>query len=274
MNRLFKKILPLLSFLFMLTSCVNLAAGNGVSVVNYISADVEYENADRQERVVQTFSSVRNQGPLDVIFTGGNECSVTLSGDSRYFDKVNTRVSDGELVISLERGKYRNLKMRVLVTCPDIRSLTVQGSGDMECRSDLISDRPLSIRVQGSGDIDVLTVECSELDASVSGSGDLDIDRLNTASADLTVNGSGDLEIGRLETVTANMTVHGSGDLSVEKAVILGGMSAKVQGSGDISVNGQAKEISASVMGSGGISGDMKYEKLTKERAGSGSVRL
>ncbi len=273
------KTLTRISFLFltffvMLTSCDQLVAGNSVRVISYISSAESYSDADRSERDVQTFSSVRNQGPFDVIYTRGDACSVTLEGDSKYFDKVNTRVSDGELIISLERGTYRNLKMRVLVTSPELYSLTLQGSGDMECLSDLISDKPLALRVLGSGDMDVQTVECSECSVAVSGSGDVEIGRLNSASADLTVSGSGDLEIGKFESVTANMRVRGSGDLSVGNAVILGGMSAKVQGSGDISVNGKAKEISASVMGSGDIYGDMQYEKLTKSKAGSGSVRL
>lgn len=257
----FCKISAILLTLCLVFNACDIFAANGSSKAQ-----------DKQTRDLQSFTSINNASSVDVVYSQSDNFSVVVEGDAEYIDKVITRVSGSELYITLERGKYFNMHMRVIVSCPKIFALSMTGSGSIVCNTDITSDQPLVMRVTGSGDLKAKNVECAKSDVAVTGSGDLYVDHLNCASSDISVNGSGDIAIKKLESVTANIGIRGSGDVAIEDSYIIGGLAAKIQGSGDIHMNGRAKEIAATIMGSGDINGKMKYEKITRKRNGSGSI--
>ena len=91
--------------------------------------------------------------------------------------------------------------------------------------------------------------------------------------ADAAVSGSGDLLIDHVDGDRFNGATTGSGGLSV-RALRVGAASVSTGGSGDVTLEGEAKSLTAAVTGSGSIDArHVKVSDATVEVSGSGGVR-
>ena len=241
-------------------------------VVWLSTKNMDFANCDREERDVKPFDGVTNSCPFDVIYEQSDEQYVIVEGDQEYFERLHTDVRRGVLEISIDPARYRNVRLRVKVGCPEITQISMAGSGSIMCTSDIITDGDFTLRVTGSGDIVGKEIKCGDFETSVSGSGDLRVTDVRADDVDINVAGSGDWGAASVTAKNMSITVAGSGDARVVRADIDGTLSANVAGSGDISVSGHANKVSAKVVGSGDISGRMSYENITKVKTGSGDI--
>lgn len=242
-------------------------------VIWLTNRNMDFTDCDSEERTVRSFNAVSNSAPFDLVFVQAPQQSVIVEGDKEFFDRIHTNVVRGTLEVTMDRGRYRNVRLRVLVTSPDVEMLAMYGSGDLFCNSDIETDGDLIIRMSGSGDLNTQAVTCASLKASVAGSGDLNIPEIKCkGKADISVAGSGDYRSNLIEAGSLSASLAGSGDIRVNQIVVDDELQASVAGSGDIRMNGRAAFVSAKVVGSGDISGDMNYEHISKSKAGSGSI--
>lgn len=241
-------------------------------VVWLSTKNMDFTDCDREERRVDVFDGIRNTCPFDVIYEQSDERYVVVEGDEEYFDHLHTDVSKGVLEISVETGRYRNVRLRVKVGCPDIRLISMSGSGSIICKTDIDAEGELTLKVSGSGDIYADQIGCDILETSVSGSGEIKVSYVEAEKVNVTVTGSGDWNANEVESDVLNIFVSGSGDVEIDDVDIDGTLNASVKGSGDIDVSGYASNVIAAVSGSGDISGRLKYDNITKTRSGSGEI--
>ena len=232
----------------------------------------DFTNCDHEERRVKTFDGISNSCPFDVIYEQSDEQYVIVEGDEEYFDRLHTDVYRGVLEISIDPARYRNVRLRVKVGCPEINQINMAGSGSIICSSDIVTDDDMSVRIAGSGDIVTKKIKCSDLESSVSGSGDLKIAGIEAADVNLNVAGSGDWSSTQIKADNLTISVAGSGDVDIATVDIYDTLSANVAGSGDICVNGRTVNAKARVVGSGDISGRISYEHISKFKSGSGDI--
>jgi len=186
-------------------------------------------NVTIEERAVGDFHGVSLMGSPDVTITVGGAPSMTLEAEDNILPLITTEVKDGILHIGSEKSFSSRKGIHVTLTVPELRSVKITGSGDVEAegvRGDLFK-----AMVKGSGDIEVTgSVERVEVD----------------------VLGSGDIKLFDLDAVHGVATVKGSGDINIQAS---GTLELAVLGSGDIRYRGTA-EVEREVHGSGDISGD------------------
>lgn len=232
----------------------------------------DFSNCDREERTVERFDAISNTCPFDVIYEQSDEQYVIVEGDEEVFSKLHTDVRRGVLEISIEPARYRNVRLRVKVGSPDIKSILMAGSGSVICSSDIVTEQDLDVRVSGSGDIVTKNINCADFESSVAGSGDVRIARIDADDVSLSVAGSGDWGAERIKAKNLSISLAGSGDVEIINVDIEDTLSASLAGSGDIDVNGKAQNVNAKIAGSGDISGRISYDKITKVKSGSGDI--
>ena len=259
---------------FVYALCALLQSCNMVNaqVVWLSTKNTDFSKCDHEKRDVKPFDAVTNTCPFDVIYEQSDEQYVIVEGDEEYFGRLHTDVRRGVLEISIDPARYRNVRLRVKVGCPKISQIFMDGSGSIQCKSDIASDGELSVRLSGSGDIIAQRIRCSKMETAVAGSGDIMIADIEAGEVTLNVAGSGDWGAKRIKANNLTISVAGSGDVEIADVDVEDTLSASVSGSGDIDVNGKTHTASAKVIGSGDISGRLSYENITKTKSGSGDI--
>lgn len=184
---------------------------------------------------VKDFTELEIAGSFNVYFTQGNTTSVKVKGYEKYLKNVKI-TSDGKTLSIGIHKSWKNLSyfyddIEVYVTSPNIRGISIAGSGEFKSSTKIDTDR-MYISVAGSGEVDIQDIICDNLKGEIAGSGEIDIKRITTQNAELSIAGSGDIDI--------------------ENAVI-DNVACEIAGSGDIELKGNIKHHTQEVAGSGSV---------------------
>jgi hypothetical protein len=201
-------------------------------------------------RPVQGFTQVELRVPLDVTIRPGKQFSLVLDlRDPDNASKISTEVHGDTLVISSnEHSLHLHGKNTATLTLPDLRGVSVAGSGDVDVEG-FDRNGDVALNISGSGDIRY-SGKSAALAVSIAGSGNVKLAG-STSSLSVSIQGSGDLKGASFSAKNASVEVDGSGD--AELHVAGGAVSFAVNGSGDIRWTGEASAVSAVTHGNGTI---------------------
>ncbi len=183
-------------------------------------------NVQIEERSVGDFHGVSLMGSPDVHITVGGAPSLSIEAEDNILALISTEVRGGVLHVGSEQSFSSRKGIHVTLTVPELRSVKVQGSGDIEAEG--VHGDLFTARVKGSGDIEV-TGSVQRVEAEVLGSGDIKMFGLDAVDGEATVKGSGDIDI--QASGTLDLTVLGSGDIRYRGGAEV---NKEVHGSGDI----------------------------------------
>jgi hypothetical protein len=204
-----------------------------------------------EERSVASFSAIALKCSADLYLYQGKSQKVVVEIDDRYMDQVETYVKNNTLIIDTE-GTMRNINVfKVYVTCVELESLEIAGSGDVY-GEDMIYCDDFFLLINGSGNAE-MKVSADALKCKVNGSGDVEMegeaDRLYIG-----VNGSGDMDLEFPETDECEI---------------------KLTGSGDVKIAGSTDDLAIKQVSSGDVSAfKFKSEECVIDKSGSGDTRV
>ena len=201
-------------------------------------------NAQQTEtRKLDRFTKVESGGSWDVFITLGNAYEVKIEAQNVDLDKVLTEVKDGQLKLKLERGNYRNVRLKFYVTMPEIEGLGSSGSGSITVMDDLESEK-LGLGVSGSGLIKLQKVYAYSMSVGISGSGDIVVDGGEVEKLDIGQSGSGDFEGMDLKAQQVTIGKSGSGETYI---TAIESLKVGASGSGNVYYKGvPTKQIGTS----------------------------
>jgi putative autotransporter adhesin-like protein len=173
-----------------------------------------------QTRDLAPYTAIDVNGGVNIDIVPGDTREVVVTGGEEVIDRVRTVVEDGRLEVSI--------KDHGIVIGPDpfddVRVEVAAGALD-------------TIRVQGSGDLDLGRVDRDKLTIVVQGGADIDasgtVDDLT-----LQIEGAGDADLGELEARTARVEVEGAGDAELN---VTDELDVSVEGAGDVSYRGNPR---------------------------------
>lgn len=144
-----------------------------------------------------------------VIYAQSDTASVTVTGPAAVTERV--RFEDGRFWLETEEAEFgTRSRPRITVTGPAVSRFTLNGSQALEIRD---YDQPaLDVVVAGSGDVEGYG-QAERLSVRVSGSGDVDLKNLPVTDAVIEIRGSGDVEAA--PSGVADVTIRGSGDVAL-----------------------------------------------------------
>lgn len=211
---------------------------------------------------------IKSTGSFDINLMQGAEQYIEARGQQNIIDMLNLTVAGGIWDASLTNDCYRNFELEIFVTVPDLESVEMTGSGNLNFTSFDSLDN-LEIITTGSGDIlqignftasgviDVLSTGSGNLDMGVeanrllltkTGSGNMAVNG-SVSLQDIVIEGSGNHLAFLLESDTCDIIVSGSGNAEVTVQDLL---NVNITGSGNVIYKGNPV-INSQVTGSGSV---------------------
>jgi hypothetical protein len=225
--------MALINFVF-LTSCENFHAIEG------------NHNVVTETRNVSSFTELRSEGSYDVYLIHDTVYYVQVEAEENLLPYIDTDISGNELVIKTH--DHKNLKehytIKIYVHAPDVNSITLEGSGKIDC--DNVLENSFDIHLDGSGDILVAQASCDKIKTKISGSGEVNISGI-TNETDFNISGSGDINSSGLAQDTCFADISGSGSMFVNVAKFL---DVHITGSGTVHYTG-SPVVNTDITGSG-----------------------
>lgn len=203
------------------------------------------------------FTQIANATSADIDYRQAEKWSVEIVGPEYLVNLVQAEVKGTTLHLGFTKNNVRKpsgdkYPFRIAISSPELEGCTMRGSSDFEARSDIQADC-LTLKVEGSGDIDLRKVTARRLEIAVSGSGDVETERCKIGELiALDVKGSGDIDVKATTVTDVRAAIAGSGDIDIdldecESADLL------VRGSGDIKFRGKVHKSKTTAQGSGEI---------------------
>ena len=174
------------------------------------------------------------------------EPGLVIHAPSDALDLLTSDVDGAGLRLATTPGAQIFGQIRYELTVPELESISVNGSGDVD--STVSSAGGIRIEVDGSGDVIWTDLDTDRVTVQVAGSGDVEVAG-TTAELEIEVDGSGDVDARELRAQDSVVSVAGSGDVHVSAEDTL---SAEISGSGQVTYSGDP-EVRSDVSGSGDV---------------------
>jgi len=186
------------------------AAGLALIIGASMFSSPVWADEDTQVRDVPTFDRIVIEGAMDVSVNVGKKQRVEVTAESRYIDRVETRVDGKTLYLSQEGRRWRDVDVEVEISVQDLEAFIVEGAADAEITG--IHSDHFKLEIDGAGDV-TLGGTCGSADYEINGAGDVDAEELKCKSVEIVINGAGDADVYASEEVRAEL--NGVGDITV-----------------------------------------------------------
>lgn len=203
-------------------------------------------NVVQQELDVSGFDGIKLRIAASVTITQGNEYQVEVEGERNVIRQLDLSVRRGLWYIEFEDCVRRHNRLRIDITMPEVREVTLSGSGTIEGTNIFVGES-IDLFLSGSGYVD-LGLDMNSIDAVLSGSGNIKLEGV-ADDIDHTTSGSGSLKAFELEVRKADILISGSGDAEITCTDFL---DVRISGSGNVFYKGDPR-VDARVSGSGRV---------------------
>ena len=226
----------------------------GILAALLIAATVTSTTTSAQETRnfdAKGFDGIRNSTSAEVQISQSPNYGIEVTAKSEVFNELEIVVKENVLHIkSKDNLRFTSNwgKVLVKVSCPDIKLLAQNGSGNMIALTPIKGADEFTASINGSGDILLKEIQANSVQVSINGSGNIKTSsqgKTNTLKA--TSNGSGNIDLETLTSEIAQLKLNGSGDATVRCNKEFKG---SINGSGSITLYGNPL-IDAKVNGSG-----------------------
>ncbi|MEM9919091.1 MAG: head GIN domain-containing protein [Bacteroidota bacterium] len=192
------------------------------------------------------FTGIKLRIGADVYIRQGSPQKVEIEAQQNIINQLDRDIDNDNWEIEFDGCVKNHRDIRVFVTLPEIKNISIEGSGSVFSENTLDADQ-LVLRISGSGDMD-LAVDADELDTKISGSGDIKIEGKSN-EFDLRINGSGDFRAFNMDAERGDIRITGSGNAEVTVENVL---DVNITGSGDVRYRGNPT-INEKITGSGDL---------------------
>ena len=228
------RILPIIA-----VSALTLASLSGCTFAVRGPAVTEDRSIDIATAVV-----LETSGSLTI---SEGEPSLVIHAPQGVLDRLTSAVKGDTLTLGVTPGTPGFLlgKISYELTLPSLEDILIDGSGDVY--SDIPGD-DLTIEINGSGGVDIDSIDASSVSVQVNGSGDIELSGKADELA-VSIDGSADVRADELDAVRVSVEINGSGDVTVSAS---GTLDAAISGAGSIIYEGRP-EVTQDISGSGEV---------------------
>lgn len=204
-----------------------------------------------ETRQIASFDGLIVKLDADTYFKQDSIYKLELHGQENILDEIKTDIINNNLQIRFRNSNTRirtNDGLKIYVSGPNVRSFTVDGSGNLEATAPF-TPANLNLHMKGSGHIKVNDVTTTEVNAEIDGSGHITIGSGTANNANAEISGSGLLDVSGIMVKDADAHISGSGNIKVFATQTL---KARITGSGTIFYKGNPT-VTTHITGSGTV---------------------
>lgn len=203
-----------------------------------------------ETRTISDFDRIKLSCDADIDYTQDSLYYVEVRGQKNILEVLELRHDGNTLEIDFRKNVWKHDDLRLIIHSPHISGFSISGSGDIRAMNALTSGR-MELRISGSGNIQLPSLQANSLEAKISGSGNIGIDGGTISSQELSISGSGDMRLIGLSSDSGNCRISGSGDIELW---VNEDLDVSISGSGDVRYKGRPR-INSSISGSGTLKG-------------------
>ncbi|XXF78213.1 DUF2807 domain-containing protein [Myxococcaceae bacterium GXIMD 01537] len=176
------------------------------------SALAEEAGSKKEERrEVGSFERVAIGSGLSATVRTG-ETSVSLSGDEKLLQRIETRVKDGELLVRVrDHRSFRSNGIKVTITTPRLEAVEASGGSTVEARPG--AQKKFSAEASGGSTLTVGTVDATKVEVEASGGSGV---TLKGRAEKVNIEASGGSEVHADDLEMATLEIEASGGSTVE----------------------------------------------------------
>lgn len=221
-------------------------------------------NVSEETRSLSGFNKVINEGSFEVYIIQDSVSEVRIEAESNLISHIRTSVNGSTLTIDTRDNLKSTKPIKLFVKTPNIESVKLSGSGIIDL-GDVYSSM-MDVELSGSGEI-YGSVDADHVVVSINGSGTANMGVFCT-NIETYISGSGDLYFAGAGE-TAHFNISGSGSVRAYEFP-LQNCYADISGSGDMFVN-VSDLLDVDISGSGSIH-YIGTPQISTNISGSGSV--
>ncbi len=166
----------------------------------------------KQDRTVDSFTSVKVGGARDVILIPGDQFKVVVETDANLLEFVQVEVKNNMLEFSNTKNIRNYTTMTFYVTLPTLETLRVSGAADVKTQS-VLQGEDLKLFVSGASDV-ILDLAYESVMLDVSGASDVILKGKANVST-IQCSGASEVMAKSLETVTSVVDASGASNCMV-----------------------------------------------------------
>lgn len=166
----------------------------------------------KQDRPVDSFTSVKVGGARDVVLIPGDQFKVIVETDANLQEFVEVEVKNNTLEFSDKKTIRKYTAMTFYITLPTLETLRVSGAADVKTL-DVLKGDDLKIYVSGASDVS-LDLDYSTLMTDVSGASDVTL-RGKASVNTVQCSGASEVKAKLLQTVTSVVNASGASECFV-----------------------------------------------------------
>lgn len=204
-----------------------------------------------EKREVSAFTGLEVNYPAYVTIIQGQSNSVTVEADDNLLPQLNTRVSNGKLIIeNTEKAWSRRVdpsdKILITIIVKDLRNVDFPSAGEVIVEG--IQSDHLKLSVSGAGNISLVDVQLGVCEVNLSGAGSI------TASGevnelDINISGAGSFNGKDFKSNSTSASISGVGSASIW---VINDLAAYISGVGSINYYG-SPSLQKNVSGLGSV---------------------
>jgi hypothetical protein len=194
------------------------------------------------------FTGIVNNISADVHITQAATQTVDVVAQKNIIDNMKLEVTDGTLNIGFKKDAYSFEPININISIPELSSLTINGSGNMNTTNTFDSCGSVLLTISGSGNISAWLNASAKTYSTIKGSGNISLNGFSPAH-DISISGSGDVTAFPFHTYHTVVDIAGSGDCELRADSTLG---VNISGSGNVYYKGYPV-INSSITGSGSV---------------------
>ena len=258
MNNL--RIITLLCFgwaVFSFTSC-NFTLEQKEQMIKSRNGKDYFRDSEKWGKVVtqtlelDAFAHIVMDGNADIDLRQGEEFEVEVTGNEKAIEANDIRVEKvekeyGNTITVVAKNATRNVpSIKIKIILPDLRSVKVNGDGDLEIKGDDFFTGDLDIEINGDGDFEAPHVDCAKLSIIINGDGDVVTKKFNCEDATIQMNGDGDITSDlKANNIDLQLSSDGEANLDVK----CDNLKVSAGGSGEVKLKGKCKNFTKQSFG-------------------------
>ena len=196
---------------------------------------------------LEPFSHIVMESNADIDLRQGEDFSVEVTGNegvipSYHFDVEKAQEEGDNTLHVISNPAYRNQQpsIKLKITVPDLRSVKVNGDGDLEIKGEDFYTGDLDIEINGDGDFEAPEVGCGKLRIIINGDGDVTAKKFNCEDAIIQLDGNGDITT---DLKANNIDLQLSGDGEANLDVKCDNLNVSAGGNGEVRLKGKCKNL-------------------------------
>jgi Putative auto-transporter adhesin, head GIN domain len=172
---------------------------------------------DTETRDVSDFDAIEVEGFGNLIITQGDNESLKIEAEDNILPHITTKVKDGTLLISFDENRWRSnilptRSVTFYIEVKELNRIDLSGAADIEMES--LETTQLKLDVSGAGNVEIDNLQAKDLNVTYSGAGKCELTG-EVQDQEVRVSGLGSYDAEELKSQSASVSLSGAGNMEV-----------------------------------------------------------